>query len=159
MTGYGRAEQTIGERIFLIEIKSLNGKQFDLRMLTPSILKPYEIEIRNIINEGLERGSVECMFNIKYNGANKPVTVNTELLKAYYTSVKQVADELQASDDNLLSAILRLPDVVTNSTDNLIEEEFKNPKKIREQEEKTPIPRNSTPYTCMLNFCAKDIIK
>ena len=71
MTGYGRAEQTIGDRIFLIEIKSLNGKQFDLRMMTPTILKPYEIEIRNIINEGLERGSVECLFNIKYNGATK----------------------------------------------------------------------------------------
>jgi len=125
MTGYGRAEQTIGERIFLVEIKSLNGKQFDLRMITPSILKPYEIEIRNIINEGLERGSVECLFNVKYNGSSKPVTVNTELLKAYYNSVKQVATELNASDENLLSAILRLPDVVTNSTDNLSEEEWR----------------------------------
>lgn len=125
MTGYGRAEQTIGERIFLVEIKSLNGKQFDLRMITPSILKPYEIEIRNIINEGLERGSVECLFNVKYNGSSKPVTVNTELLKAYYNSVKQVATELNASDENLLSAILRLPDVVTNSTDNLNEEEWR----------------------------------
>lgn len=125
MTGYGRAEQTIGDRIFLIEIKSLNGKQFDLRMMTPTILKPYEIEIRNIINEGLERGSVECLFNIKYNGATKPVTVNTELLKAYYNSVKEVATELNADDNNLLSAILRLPDVVTNSTDNLSEEEWK----------------------------------
>ena len=125
MTGYGRAEQTIGERIFLVEIKSLNGKQFDLRMITPSILKPYEIEIRNIINEGLERGSVECLFNIKYNGSSKPVTVNTELLKAYYNSVKQVATELNASDENLLSAILRLPDVVTNSTDNLSDDEWK----------------------------------
>ena len=47
MTGYGRAEQTIGDRIFIVEIKSLNGKQFDLRMLTPQILKPFEIEIRN----------------------------------------------------------------------------------------------------------------
>jgi uncharacterized protein (TIGR00255 family) len=125
MTGYGRAEQTIGDRIFLIGIKSLNGKQFDLRMMTPAILKPYEIEIRNIINEGLERGSVECLFNIKYNGATKPVTVNTELLKAYYNSVKEVATELNADDNNLLSAILRLPDVVTNSTDNLSEEEWK----------------------------------
>lgn len=125
MTGYGRAEKTIGDKIFLIEIKSLNGKQFDIRMLTPSILKPYEIDIRNLINEGLERGSVECFFNIKYNGATKPVMVNTELLKAYYTSIKEVATELNASDDNLLSAILRLPDVVTNATNSLTEDEWK----------------------------------
>ena len=125
MTGYGRAEQTIGDKIFLIEIKSLNGKQFDLRMMTPTILKPYEIEIRNIINEGLERGSVECLYNIKYNGAAKPVMVNTELLKAYYNSVKDVAIDLDASTENLLAAILRLPDVVTNSTDSLKEEDWK----------------------------------
>lgn len=124
MTGYGRAEKTIGDNIFIVEIKSLNGKQFDLRMLTPSILKPYEIEIRNTINEGLERGSVECIFTIKYNGASKPVTVNTDLLKAYYNSVHQVAKELQASDDNLLSAILRLPDVVTNNTNILSEKDW-----------------------------------
>lgn len=124
MTGYGRAEKTIGDNIFIVEIKSLNGKQFDLRMLTPSILKPYEIEIRNIINEGLERGSVECLFTIKYNGASKPVAVNTELLKAYYTSVKQVASELSANDENLLSAILRLPDVVTNATNILSENDW-----------------------------------
>lgn len=125
MTGYGRAEQTIGDRIFIVEVKSLNGKQFDLRMMTPTILKPYEIEIRNIINEGLERGSVECFFNIKYNGTNKPVTVNTELLKAYYNSLKEVAAELQAPDNNLLSAVLRLPEVITNTSDNLLEDEWK----------------------------------
>ncbi len=124
MTGYGRAEKTIGDNVFIVEIKSLNGKQFDLRMLTPSILKPYEIEIRNLINEGLERGSVECFFTIKYNGAAKPVTVNTELLKAYYSSIKNVAAELEANDDNLLSAILRLPDVVTNNTNSLTEDEW-----------------------------------
>lgn len=124
MTGYGRAEKTIGNTIFIVEIKSLNGKQFDLRMLTPSILKPYEIEIRNMINEGLERGSVECLYTIKYNGAVKPVMVNTDLLKAYYTSVNAVATELNTSNENLLSAILRLPDVVTNNTNSLTEEEW-----------------------------------
>lgn len=124
MTGYGRAEKTIGNTIFIVEIKSLNGKQFDLRMLTPSILKPYEIEIRNMINEGLERGSVECLYTIKYNGAVKPVMVNTDLLKAYYTSVNAVAIELNTSNENLLSAILRLPDVVTNNTNSLTEEEW-----------------------------------
>ena len=36
-----------------------------------------------------------------------------------------MATDLGADDNNLLSAILRLPDVVTNSTDNLTEEEWK----------------------------------
>ena len=125
MTGYGRAEQTVGDKTFLIEIKSLNGKQFDLRLFLPALLKPYEFEIRNILNEGLERGSVECVINIKQNGTSKPVTINTDLLKAYYNSVTEVAKELNADVNQLLAAILRLPEVVVNSTEMLSENDWK----------------------------------
>ena len=124
MTGYGRAEQTINDKTVLIELKSLNGKQFDLRMVTPPILKQYEIDIRNLVNADLERGSVECYINIKSNGSSKPIVLNTELLKAYYNSVKEIANELNTSSDNLLSAILRLPEVVTNSTEILTDSEW-----------------------------------
>ena len=30
MTGFGRAEQTVGDKTFQVDIKSLNGKQFEL---------------------------------------------------------------------------------------------------------------------------------
>jgi uncharacterized protein (TIGR00255 family) len=132
MTGYGRAEQTIGDKTFLIELKSLNGKQFDLRLFLPALLKPYEFEVRNQLNEGLERGSVECIINIKQNGASKPVTINTDLLKAYYTSVAEIAKELNADVDQLLSAVLRLPEVVVNSTEMLKENEWKEFSKLLE---------------------------
>ncbi len=125
MTGYGRAEQTVGEKTFLVEIKSLNGKQFDLRLFLPPLLKPYEFEVRNMINEELERGSVECIVSIKQNGAAKPVTINTDLLKAYYTSVTEVAKELDADVNQLLAAVLRLPEVVVNSTEMLSENDWK----------------------------------
>ena len=61
MTGYGRSEKTIGEKIFIVELRSLNGKQYDIRLAMPSLLKPYEFEIRSIINEGLVRGSIELI--------------------------------------------------------------------------------------------------
>lgn len=124
MTGYGRAEKSINDKIFIIELKSLNGKQFDLRMMSPSILKQYEIDIRNLINAELERGSVECFINIKSNGSSKPIVLNTELLKAYYNSVSEIATELNTSTDNLLAAILKLPDVVTNNTESLTDDEW-----------------------------------
>lgn len=132
MTGYGRAEQTIGDKTFLIELKSLNGKQFDLRLFLPALLKPYEFEVRNQLNEGLERGSVECIINIKQNGASKPVTINTDLLKAYYSSVAEVAKELNADVEQLLAAVLRLPEVVVNSTEMLNETEWKEFSKLLE---------------------------
>ena len=130
MTGYGRAEQTIGDKVFLIELRSLNGKQFDLRMQLPALLKPHEFDVRTIINEALERGSVECFITIKQNGIARPVSINTDLLKAYYTSVTQIADELNADKQQLLAAILRLPEIVMNSTEVLDETDWVQFKEI-----------------------------
>jgi uncharacterized protein (TIGR00255 family) len=124
MTGYGRAEQMIGGKQFLIEIRSLNGKQFDLRLNIPALLKPFEFEIRNNLNEGLLRGSVECNINIKLNGANKPVTINTDLAKAYYQPVSDLADSLGLDKGDILSTLLKLPDVITPSNEMLTEEEW-----------------------------------
>ena len=49
MTGYGRSERTIDEKNFIIEIRSLNGKQFELLLKLPVQLKPYEFEIRSLL--------------------------------------------------------------------------------------------------------------
>ncbi|HJV20091.1 MAG TPA: YicC/YloC family endoribonuclease [Sediminibacterium sp.] len=124
MTGYGRSEKSIGEKNFLVEIRSLNGKQFDLRLNIPSLLKPFEFEVRNTLNEGLQRGSVECNITIKLNGASKPVTINTDLAKAYFQPVAQLADELNLEKGDILSTILKLPDVITPSTEMLSDDEW-----------------------------------
>jgi uncharacterized protein (TIGR00255 family) len=124
MTGYGRAEQAIGDKNFLVEIRSLNGKQFDLRLNIPSVVKPFEFEVRNLLSEGLQRGSVECNINLKLNGSNKPVTINMDLAKAYYLPVAALADELNLEKGDILSTILKLPEVITPSTEMLTDEEW-----------------------------------
>lgn len=124
MTGYGRVEKMFNDNTYLIELRSLNGKQFDLRLNISSFLKPYEIEIRNIISEKLLRGSVECSIVMKQSGVAKPVSINNELLKSYYRSVKQVADELNIEADNVLNALLKLPDVVMPNTEQVNEKEW-----------------------------------
>ena len=130
MTGYGRSEQIIGDKTFLVEIKSLNGKQYDIRLNLPTLLKPFEFNIRGLIADHLVRGSVECTVTIKQNGAGKSVALNTDLAKYFYLSVERLARELNASTENLLGAILKLPEVIANSTEILTEEEYAGFEKI-----------------------------
>ncbi len=125
MTGYGRAELNFNDKIFIVEVKSLNGKQFDLRLNIPSLLKPYEIEIRNKLNEVILRGSVECNINIKSNGVSKPVSVNKELAKSYFQPIAELASELGIGTDNILSTILKMPDVISSTNEVISEEEWK----------------------------------
>jgi uncharacterized protein (TIGR00255 family) len=124
MTGFGRAEQTQGEKTFLVEVKALNGKQFELQLKLPPLLKPYEFEIRNILQENLIRGTIDCYVNIKQNGTAKPVVINTDLIKAYYAQIKTLAQELDIDTNAVLSSLLRLPEVVTPSNEMLSEKEF-----------------------------------
>ena len=130
MTGYGRAEQTIGDKTFLVEVRSLNGKQFDLRINIPALLKPFEFEIRNMLNEGLQRGSVECFITIKQNGTGKPVSINTDLAKAYYEPVAALAKELGLPEGDILCTLLKLPEVITASSETLSDTDWEGFQKV-----------------------------
>ena len=73
MTGYGRAEMTFNDKTLLVEVKSLNGKQFDVRLNIPSLLKPIEVEIGSddeaiaiVVRDkgpGLKPGESSLVFN------------------------------------------------------------------------------------------------
>lgn len=125
MTGFGRAEQAVGDKVFLVEVKSLNGKQFDMRIIIPSLLKPYEFDIRKLLQDRLVRGSVECNIFIKQNGTAKPVTINKELARAYYQPISELSAELNLDAGSIMSALLKLPEVVTPSNEMLTPEEYK----------------------------------
>jgi uncharacterized protein (TIGR00255 family) len=133
MTGFGRAEQTVNDKTYLVEIKSLNGKQFETYLKIPPILKSYEFDIRGILQESLLRGNVDCLITIKQNGSTKPVVINTDLIKAYYQQVEALAGELKIDTNSVLSALLRLPEVVTPANEVLPEEDWKELKKVIEQ--------------------------
>jgi uncharacterized protein (TIGR00255 family) len=130
MTGYGRGECAINDRIFIVELRSLNGKQFELLLKIPSLLKPYEFEIRSILAENILRGSVECTISFKQNGASKPSNINLDLARSYYNQLKELSEELKADDSQLLASILRLPEVVGTASDVLADTDWNQIKKV-----------------------------
>lgn len=130
MTGYGRGECAINDRIFIVELRSLNGKQFELLLKIPSLLKPFEFEIRSILAENILRGSVECTISFKQNGASKPSNINLDLARSYYNQLKELSEELMADDSQLLASILRLPEVVGTASDVLADTDWNQIKKV-----------------------------
>ncbi len=132
MTGFGRAEQTINEKTYLVEIKSLNGKQLEINLKIPPLLKTYEFDVRNLLQANLFRGTIECFISIKQNGSLKPVVINTDLIKAYYKQIDELADDLKIDTNSVLSALLRLPEVVTPSNEVLNENDWSDLKKVIE---------------------------
>ncbi len=130
MTGFGRAEQTVGDKTFLVDIKSLNGKQFELQLKLPGFLKPYEFEIRKILSEKLGRGSLDCTISLKQTGNAKPVSINTDLAKAYYQALSDLSNDLKLDPSNILSTLVKLPEVITPTSDTLTDEEWEKFKRV-----------------------------
>ncbi len=130
MTGFGRAEKSVGNKTFLVDIKSLNGKQFELQLKLPSILKPFEFDIRRLLSTNLGRGSVDCMISLKDTGNAKPVTINTDLAKAYYQPLAELSAALNLDPSHILSTLVKLPEVITPSSETLNDTEWNDFQKI-----------------------------
>lgn len=65
MTGFGRAEGTVGSTSYVIEVKSLNGKYVDVRFRSPSHLMYLELPLTEILKTHFERGSFEIQLRPK----------------------------------------------------------------------------------------------
>jgi conserved hypothetical protein TIGR00255 len=121
MTGIGRNDFVIEGYECSIDIKSLNGKQLEINLKIPPVLKLYEIEIRNIIQEKLIRGSIEIQIQLKNLGLSKMISVNTSLAKYYYECIEKIADELLLEKKDILSTIMRMPEIVSTPNDTIDE--------------------------------------
>ena len=130
MTGFGRAEKTVGDKTFLVDIKSLNGKQFELQLKLPAFLKPFEFDIRRILSSKLGRGSVDCTISLKETGNAKPVTINIDLAKAYFKPLAALSEELKLDAAHILSTLVKLPEVITPTTETLTDDEWKAFEKV-----------------------------
>lgn len=124
MTGFGRTEQSVGGKTFLVDIKSLNGKQFELNLKMPAFIKPFEFEIRTLLSSKLNRGTVDCTISLKETGSAKPVSINTDLAKAYFGPISRLSEELKLDASNILSTLLKLPEVITPTGETLTDEEW-----------------------------------
>lgn len=124
MTGFGRSEKSVGNKTFLVDIKSLNGKQFELQLKLPAFLKPFEFDIRRLLSANLGRGSVDCMISLKDTGSAKPVTINTDLAKAYYQPLAELSAALNLDPSHILSTLVKLPEVITPNSETLTDKEW-----------------------------------
>src|SRR5690606_20607390 len=119
MTGFGKAESQNSNKEIIIELKSLNGKQFEITNKINPLVKPYEADIRKILSKGLKRGSVDVNIIIKQDGAAKPMKINTSLAESYYHSIKAISQQLGLPEEQILPTLMRLPEVVAPEADSI----------------------------------------
>jgi len=120
MTGFGKTICELQEKKLNIEVKSLNSKQLDIYTRVPHIYKEKELEIRNLLKQKLDRGKVEFGIYIDRLEDEKTANINKSVIINYYKQLKEITSELNIEqNEQLLPAIMRLPDTVKSEYDEL----------------------------------------
>jgi uncharacterized protein (TIGR00255 family) len=112
MTGFGKSVSEIPGKKITVEIRSLNSKQLDLNLRLPYLYKEKELELRTDISKQIERGKVDVTVFTELTQQTLPVALNKELAKTYYKELKSLSEELNEDHSNLLSLIVKMPDVL-----------------------------------------------
>ena len=116
MTGFGKHVLDDEKARITIELKSLNSKTLDINCRLPANYRTYEIEIRNLLGNLLERGKIDCSLNCEMKTAASVAVVNQNLAEHYYRQFQSIADKLGIdASDELLTNILKMPDVFLTS--------------------------------------------
>lgn len=125
MTGYGKTEVSLSDKKVIIEIKSLNSKNLDTSVKVPAIYREKELEIRQTISKELERGKIDCSFYYELNEGVTPAFINEEIFKSYHKSLKKLTEETGIpAGEEMLSAILKMPDTIKYEKLSLDENEW-----------------------------------
>ncbi len=127
MTGYGKAEVAVVGKKITVEIRSLNGKQFDMSVKLPHLYRPFEYDIRNMVGKVLSRGKIEMFITMESVDATMKTSVNKELFASYFSMLKQLAAEngadMTGQESVLFRSALSMPEVISNNVDTVSEEE------------------------------------
>ena len=126
MTGYGKCVVAYNGKKIHAEVKSLNSKALDMTARIATIYREKEMEIRQIIQQKLERGKVDFVLWIEKDEASQAAPLNMALVRSYKQQIEQMQNDLSLPQPvDWYGTLLRLPDVFTHTeVEELSEEEW-----------------------------------
>ena len=124
MTGFGKAVVTFGEKKINVEIKSLNSKQLDLSTRIAPLYREKEMEIRQLVAQGVERGKVDFAIWIEKDAGADAAPVNMAIVENYYRQLRQLIETTGIPEpQDWLQTLMRLPDVTTRTEAEVLDPE------------------------------------
>ncbi|MEE2954007.1 MAG: YicC/YloC family endoribonuclease [Bacteroidota bacterium] len=111
MTGYGKSELNLLNKQIIIELRTLNSKQLDIHIKTPSYFRDKELTLREILSNSLYRGKIELFITIENFKYDSSYNINTDLAEKYYKQLKEFQNKIN-NNENVLSTLFRMPNLI-----------------------------------------------
>lgn len=134
MTGYGKCVVVYNGKKIHAELKSLNSKSLDLTTRIAPVYREKEMEIRQLIQQGLERGKVDFVLWVEKDTASNATPINMALVAEYKRQIEKMQADLQLPEPaDWYATLLRMPDVLSHvEVEELSAEEWAQARKAVE---------------------------
>lgn len=125
MTGFGRAEAEGPPGRFSVELKSVNSRFLELKIMLPPGMGALETALRTLVGEHVERGKVDCRVRfLPTGGESHHAYFNESLILKYVATLRAIREKAGLQADVPLEAVLRLPGAIEDVEENIEPETY-----------------------------------
>ena len=97
MTGFARADGTLGPMAWHWELRSVNGRGLDIRLRLPPGFDALEPRIREAVGKRISRGSLTINLNVKRTHGQTEIRLNEAALRQVLTAVERIRATAQVA--------------------------------------------------------------
>ena len=113
MTGFGRGEASEEGRTWVAEIRTVNHRFLDQRVILPRLFGALEEPVKKLVATMLDRGRVDITLSQQGVCTSEPqLVVNESVARQYHRCLQQLITEYQLRPGIGLSDMLTLRDVI-----------------------------------------------
>jgi len=114
MTGFGRGEYKSGSVRCIVEIRTVNHKNYDYSIRCPKELFSVEDRIRDLVKAYISRGKADIFVTyVNEDTKVSSVIVDSGLVKAYIDAISQASSEIGLNFEPRTDIFFKIPDAFT----------------------------------------------
>ena len=113
MTGFGRGEAAAEGRTWVAEVRTVNHRFLDQRVILPKLFGALEEPVKKLVARAMDRGRVDVSFSLLGLSAVEPqLVVNEIVARQYHRCLRDLIEEYDLREGIGLSDMLTLRDVI-----------------------------------------------
>jgi len=89
-----------------------------------SVYRDKEIGLRKLLSEKLQRGKIELSIWREKSESTSNYTLNADIAKDYFSQIKELNNSLDLNINDIMSSILKMPDVLGKGNEKVDENEW-----------------------------------
>jgi uncharacterized protein (TIGR00255 family) len=126
MTGFGRGESGNAERTWIVEIRTVNHRFLDQRVVIPSAFAALEEQIKKTVAGQQDRGRVDISVTLRgETSGGSELHLDLDLARQYHACLQEMITELRLGASIQISDMLTLRNIIAVQEQNPdVEEEW-----------------------------------